>query len=152
MVPVAPHTRSGMEALRRQTAQSLAAMRRILGNPDLRRVEIAWIVSTAAQWALLVALLVYAYDVGGSLAVGVLGLFRTLPTLLGVPIASGFGDRHPRIRVLLGVYAIAFAATAAAVVALAVGAPLIVVFVLAGIDAVAAAAIRPVQNAMMPSL
>jgi len=40
-----------------------------------------------------VALLVYAYDLGGALAVGLLGLARTLPTLVGVPLATTLGDR-----------------------------------------------------------
>lgn len=86
-----------MSEVRRQLAASLQAIRRILSNPDLRRLEIAWTLSVAAQWALIVALLVDAYERGGSVGVGLLGLARTLPTLIGVPLASTLGDRHSRV-------------------------------------------------------
>ena len=65
--------------IRLQLAASLHALRRVLLNPDLRRLEIAWTLSIAAQWALVVALLVYAYQQGGVVGVGVVGVARTLP-------------------------------------------------------------------------
>ena len=79
----------------------MAAIHRVLLNPDLRRLEIAWTLSIAAQWALIVALLVYAYDLDGAVGVALLGLARTLPTLVGVPLATTLGDRQSRIRVLV---------------------------------------------------
>lgn len=133
-------------------AASLQAIRRILSNPDLRRLEIAWTLSVAAQWALIVALLVDAYERGGSVGVGLLGLARTLPTLIGVPLASTLGDRHSRVQVLLGVYLTALATCAVAAVALAQDAPVLVVVVIAAVNAVATAAIRPLQNAIVPGL
>jgi MFS family permease len=146
------HTRRFMGDLRQRISLSVHAMRRILGNQDLRRLEIAWVLATASAWGFLVALLVYSYGVGGSLAVGVLGLFRTLPTLVGVPIASSLGDRYPRVRVLLGAYLVSFAAAAAAAAGLAMSAPLLIVFVLAGVNALSVAAIRPLQSSLLPAL
>ena len=127
-------------------------MGRVLENPDLRRLEIAWTLSIAAQWALLIGLLVYSYDVGGSLAVGVLGVARMLPTLVGVPLATSLGDRHSRARLLLGVYLVALASAGVAAVALARDVPVWAVFLVAAVNAVAAGAIRPLQNALLPSL
>ncbi len=141
-----------MAGLGRQLSLSGRALARVLENPGLRRLAIAWTLSVAAQWALLVALLVYAYGAGGSLAVGVLGLFRTLPALVGVPLASAAGDRYPRVRVLLAAYVVATVASGAAAVALAAAQPLAVVFALAAVIAVSTAAIRPLQNSLLPSL
>ena len=141
-----------MQEIRAQLAASLQALHRVLLNPDLRRLEIAWTLSIAAQWALIVALLVYAYGRGGAAGLGILGLARTLPTLVGVPLASTLGDRYPRIRVLLGVYLMALATGIAAAVALALEAPILIVLVIAAGNAVATAAIRPLQNTIVPGL
>jgi MFS family permease len=141
-----------MNAIREQLAASLQALQRVLRNPDLRRLEIAWTLSMAAQWALIVALLVYTYERGGSVGVGLLGVARTLPTLIGVPLATTLGDRRSRIRVLLGVYLTAVATGAVAAVALAQEAPVFVVLAIAAVNAVATAAIRPLQNTIVPGL
>ena len=48
-------------------------------NGDIRRTELAWGASVAAEWAHFVALGVFAYNRGGTSAVGVAGLVRLLP-------------------------------------------------------------------------
>jgi MFS family permease len=121
-------------------------------NPDLRRLEIAWTLSIAAQWALIVGLLVYAYDLQGAVGVGLLGVARTLPTLVGVPLATTLADRGSRTRVLVGVYLTALATAVVAAVALAQDAGLVVVLAIAAVNAVATAAIRPLQNTIIPAL
>ena len=124
----------------------------MLLNPDLRRLQIGWTLSIAAQWALIVALLVYAYDLGGAFAVGLLGLARTLPTLIGVPLATTLGDRQSRTRVLIGIYLTALASAIVAAVALAMDAGLVAVMAIAAVNAIATAAIRPLQNTIIPAL
>ena len=141
-----------MGEIRRRLRISLAAIRQVLLNPDLRRLEIAWTLSIAAQWALIVALLIYAYELDGALGVGLLGLARTLPTLVGVPLATSLGDRQSRVRVLVGVYLTALASAVVAAVALAMDAGLIAVMAIAAVNAIATAAIRPLQNAIIPGL
>lgn len=135
-----------------QLGASLHAFRRVLRNPDLRRLETAWTLFIAAQWALIVALLVFAYQDGGAVVVGILGLARTLPTLVGVPLASTLGDRHSGTRVLLAMYTAALATAIAASVALALGSPFVLVLVIAAVNAVASAAVRPLQNTLIPGL
>ncbi len=98
------------------------------------------------------ALVVYTYGRGGTVAVGVLGVARTLPTLVGVPLASALGDRRSPIRVLRGVYLTASATGVAAAVALAQNAPILVVLVIAAANAIATAAIRPLQNTIIPGI
>ena len=141
-----------MNEIRRRLRVSLAAIRQVLLNPDLRRLEIAWTLSIAAQWALIVALLVYSYDLGGAFGVGLLGLARTLPTLVGVPLATTLGDRQSRIQVLVGIYLTALASAAVAAVALGLDAGLLPILAIAAVNAIATAAIRPLQNAIIPGL
>jgi hypothetical protein len=54
--------------------------------------------------------------------------------------------------VLLGIYGTALATGIAAAVALALGAPFVVVLVIAAVNAVATAAVRPLQNTIIPGL
>ena len=133
-------------------AGSLRAIRRVLRNPDLSRLEVAWALSIAAQGALMVAVIVYTYQRAGTVGVGLLGLARTLPTLVGVPLASALGDRQSPIRVLHRVYLAAFATVVILAGALADDAPLLLVLVIAALNAIAAAAIRPLQNTIIPGI
>src|SRR5919202_4369808 len=67
---------------------AFAAPAGVLRNDDLRRVELAWGASIAAEWAHFVALGVFAYQVGGTLGVGVAGFVRLLPSALVAPFAA----------------------------------------------------------------
>src|SRR5512146_3140268 len=94
-------------------AQAAAALQAAMRNPGIRRVELAWGAVIAAEWAHFVALGVFAYDAGGTAAVGVAGLARMLPAAIVAPLASTLGDRCRRERVLLGTAAVAAAALGA---------------------------------------
>ncbi|HSC50668.1 MAG TPA: MFS transporter [Gaiellaceae bacterium] len=133
-------------------AQAAAALRAALHNPGIRRVELAWGAAIAAEWAHFVALGVFAYDAGGTAAVGVAGLVRMLPAALVAPLASTLGDRFRRER---------FMTATAALGALALGASALVfftsrsewlVFALAGVIGVASTLFRPALQAILPSL
>src|SRR5256886_14309430 len=91
-------------------AQAAGALGAVMRNRNLRRVELAWGASIAAEWAHFVALGVFAYSAGGASAVGIAGLVRMLPAALLAPFASALGDRFRRERFLV---AVAFAGSAA---------------------------------------
>jgi len=74
-----------------------------MGNRNLRRVELAWGASIAAEWAHFVALGVFAYTEGGATAVGIAGLVRMLPAAVVAPLASSLGDRFRRERFLTAI-------------------------------------------------
>jgi hypothetical protein len=82
---------------------ALASIGSVLRNEQLRRVELAWGASVAAEWANFVALGVFAYDIGGTLGVGVAGLVRLLPAALVAPFAALVGDRFRRERFLVAI-------------------------------------------------
>src|SRR5881398_1107421 len=108
-----------------QLVATLAAAGR---NQNVRRVELAWGAAIAAEWAHFVALGVFAYNHGGTTAVGIAGLMRLLPAAAIAPLASSFGDRFRRERFLLGIAILGAAALGAS----ALGAALdnrVVVFV-----------------------
>ena len=132
--------------------ESFAVFGGVIRNPNLRRLELAWMSSILGHWAWGVALAVYAYQEGGATAVGVLGLVKMIPSTLGSPFTGGLGDRYPRHRVLLVTDLLRAAVLVGAAVLVATEAPLAVIFVVAGGYSLIATAFRPNQAALVPSL
>ncbi|HEY8636032.1 MAG TPA: MFS transporter [Candidatus Limnocylindrales bacterium] len=128
------------------------SIRAAIANPAIRRVEAAYTVGIAGDWVLLVALLVVAYQAGGPLTVGVLGLVRMVPatvtgTLAGIP-AARFGSG----RVLLAANILRTVGALGCAVGVGIGAPTAIVFLAAAVVASAGLLVRPVQSALLPSL
>jgi len=133
-------------------AQAAAALRDAMRNPGVRRVELAWGAAITAEWAHFVALGVFAYDAGGTSAVGIAGLARMLPAAFVAPVASSLGDRFRRERFLVASLLVAAAALGASAVAFYVGRSEALVFALAAVMGISATVIRPTLQAVLPSL
>jgi predicted MFS family arabinose efflux permease len=133
------------------TARS-RALADVFRSPELRRVESAWAGYYVADWESFVALSVYAYSFGGAKAVGLLGLVRALPAVIGVPAGSALADRTRRELVLMGIQAARALTLGAAAAVVAARGPHWAVFLLAGLTAGVGAAYRPAQLALIPLL
>ncbi|CAN5131553.1 hypothetical protein BH09ACT13_BH09ACT13_10460 [soil metagenome] len=133
-------------------ASAAFALREVLRNRGIRRLEIAWMAGTAADWAFLVVLLVVAYEAGGALAAGILGAVRVIPAIVAAPFATSLVERFRGDRVLTGINVVR--AAGAIVTALVVSAdlPVEVTYVLAAVVAGAGSLVRPIQNALLPAL
>jgi MFS family permease len=131
---------------------AVAGVAAILGNKQLRRVELAWGASVAAEWANFVALGVFAYDIGGALGVGLAGLVRLLPAAVVAPFASFVGDRFPRERFLVAISAGGSFALAASAAAFFVDRNEYVIFLLASVFGLSSTLLRPALQALLPSL
>lgn len=136
----------------RRLTTAADALRRVLANPDMRRAQLAWMLGYAAEWSWLVALWVYAYQTSGVLAVGILGLARTLPAALLSPALSTITDRLPRHRVLLGIHLGRATLVGAAAVAIVAGLPPLLVYAIAPLDALLGVLHRPTHMPLMPAL
>ncbi|MGH3145925.1 MAG: MFS transporter [Rubrobacter sp.] len=133
-------------------AQAMRVFRSVFGNPDLRRVELAFVGFNAAELGTWVAILVFAYEAGGAAAVGAIGVVQLIPAAIFAPVASMLGDRYRRERVLLAGYGIQALAMGMTAAALMTEAPLPVIYALAALAATSVTLTRPAQGSLLPSL
>lgn len=138
--------------LRARLAASAGAFGAVLRNPGLRRVELAYLGFNLTEWAIWVAILVFAYGNGGAGEVALVAVLQLAPAAVVAPLAASFGDRYPRERVLLTAYLLQAAVAAAMAASLMANAPVALVYVLAAVSNSAIALTRPVQAAILPSL
>jgi MFS family permease len=135
-----------------RAAVALAGLRAVFRSPNLRRVEVAWGGTITAEWMHFVALGVFAYQIGGTLGVGVVGLVRMLPVALIAPFAAYLGDRFRRERFLLAIAVLGSVALAASALAFFAGKQEVLIFALAAVAAVSSTLFRPAHQALLPSL
>jgi MFS family permease len=132
-------------------ATAAHALKDVLRNGSIRRIEIAWTTGTAADWALLVVLLVVAYDAGGALGAGILGAVRVVPGIVAAPFATTLVERYHGDRVLTVVNLVRCAGAIATALVIAADVRVELVFVLAAVVAGAGSLVRPIQTALLPA-
>lgn len=128
------------------------AIRAVLRNGDLGRLEIAWLTANAAAYGFLVVSLVAAYTAGGPLAAGLLTVVRYVPptvlaSLAGVPTARWRADR-----VLLAVNLTRAVSMFLAFVVIALSGPMPLLFLLVGVEAGFGGMTRPLHMSVLPWL
>src|SRR4029450_9543069 len=99
----------------------LRALRGVLGNGPLTRMQLAFLLFNIAEPATWVAMLVYAFDTGGTAAVGFVSILLLIPAGVLAPVAASLGERFPRQRVVRLGYVAQAVPTAAVGAAMAAG-------------------------------
>ncbi len=141
-----------MSGALRQLRASTRSLVAVFANPDLARLIVGWGGMTFATWAFAIALGVYAFDRGGTTAVGVAALVRLLPGALASPFAGLIGDSFSRRLVLMASAGAGGLAILLAAAAAANGSPAWVVYGLAGVFTIASAAYVPAEGALLPQV
>ena len=139
-------------SLRQRTADSITAFKDVFRNQTSAGSMLAWTGSILGQWAYLVAVSVYAFQVGGETAVGLLLLFRLVPAGLLAPFAGMLADRYRREQVLLWTNVTRVVLIGAASIAVYADSAPIVIYVLSILAAIATTPFRSAQAALTPSL
>ena len=117
----------------------------------MRRALIAFLLFSAQEYAIWIAVTLYAFSRGGATAAGLVCVAMLVPAALFAPVASVLGDRLPRDRALLLGYAVQ--AIAAGLLALALWlAPAPVAYAAAIVSACSVTLTRPIHNALLPEL
>lgn len=136
----------------RHLGDSLRAFRNTFANRGLRHLALAWAGSIVGTWSYAVGLTVFAYDDGGTTAVGLVWLLRLIPAAIASPFAGLLADRVSRRRVMLLSDLLRAGALALAAGAAWADLPAMTVYVLTGLVALASTAFHPAQLAVLPSL
>lgn len=141
-----------MRRLRDNLRESATAFTRVLRNPGLRRLNLAWAGSIVGDWAFAIVVSIYAFEQGGATAVGLLGVVRYVLMAMVGPLVASFADRYERRRVMLTADAVRIVTASAAAVCIAAATPAIVVYALTVLTVVSGTAFRPAQAALLPAL
>jgi MFS family permease len=123
-----------------------------LRNPSLARALVAYFVFNAAEWGTWIAMLVYAFDRGGTSAAAVVAVVQLIPCALLAPLGATLGDRIRRDRALAIGYLVQAGTMTATAIALKATAPLPIVYALAAVTAVSVTLTRPVHLSALPGM
>ncbi len=121
-------------------------------NRSLLLVEGAWLAFNGAEWGVWLTLTVWAYTHGGAAAVSLIILVQLIPCIFVSPYLGAITDRARAGRVLFFGLLIMGLAMAGLALAMFLGAPPVLVYVLAPIMNLALSIPRPAQAALLPSV
>jgi hypothetical protein len=130
----------------------VSVFRAAFENPVLRRVGFAYALFGAAEFGVWIALLVFAYDHGGSGASLLMVLAQLIPCVVLGPFLGALADRRSPSRVLLVGYGLQTLTIGALALAIAAQASVGVVFALAPLTAISFTVTRPPQAALLPAI
>lgn len=137
-----------METLR----TALAVFRLAAHNRQLVRVGLSFAAFCAVQTGVWLALLVYAYRVGGAGAASAIALVQLLPGVVLSPFLASLADRWRPARVLAGGYLALAASAGVLALVMALDGPAALVFALAPIVNLALCIPRPAQATTLPGV
>ena len=130
---------------------AIGALRTALAEPSIRRLTVAWFAVMAGKWALLVVTLVTAYQLGGPVAVGLLGVVRYLAPAIVAPLAGLPAARWSLESVLRATNFVRTIAAAGIVVVVATDAPFAALAAMVALEAGVGAFTRPIHMGLLPA-
>jgi hypothetical protein len=137
--------RDGSGGRRMRAFGSLAA------NKVLLRVLAAYLLFILTEYAVWIAMLVFAYRRGGTAVAGFVAVAQLVPAAIVAPLVAAVADRRSPAVLLAGGYLAQTAGMAGTAVAIAAGAPL-AAYAAAIFASTAVTVTRPAQSALIPSV
>jgi MFS family permease len=138
--------------VRRRLVDAGGALAASLSDRRLRRVQLAWSGTITAEWAVIVALAVWAFEAGGALGIGLVTLARTIPAAVIGPFLAPLADRFRRDRVLTVVTVVRVLLVGTIGAVLMATTPMVVVYVVAALDATTYTLYWPAQSSLLAEL
>ena len=135
-------------ASRRRRSRAFGSL---AGNRALLRVLVAYLMFTLTEYAVWIAMLVYAYRRGGTVTAGLVAVAQLVPAAVVAPVVASVADRRSPVALLAGGYLAQATAMAGTAVAVGAGAPL-AAYAGAVVAATAVTTTRPAQSALIPSV
>ena len=129
----------------------LRAFRSLAGNRALLRVLAAYLLFILTEYAVWIAMLVFAYNRGGTAVAGFVAVAQLVPAAMVAPVVASVADRRSPVALLAGGYLAQTAGMAGTAVAIAADAPL-AAYAAAVFASTAVTTTRPAQSALIPSV
>ena len=129
----------------------LHAFRSLAGNRALLRVLAAYLLFILTEYAVWIAMIVFAYNRGGTAVAGFVAVAQLVPAAIVAPVAASIADRRSPVALLAGGYLAQTAGMAGTAVAIVAGAPL-AAYAAAIVASTAVTTTRPAQSALIPSV
>jgi hypothetical protein len=130
---------------------AVGALRTAMADAAVRQLIIAWFAVVAGKWALLVTTLVIAYEQGGPVAVGILGVVRYLTPAIVAPFAGVPAGRWGALQALRATNIARTIAVVAVAVVVATDAPFVALALAVGLEAGLGAFTRPLHMGLLPA-
>jgi MFS family permease len=127
------------------------AFRSLAGNRALLRVLGGYALFILNEYAVWIAMLVYAYSRGGATTAGLVALAQLMPAAVLAPVVATLADRRSPVILLTGGYLVQAAAMGATAAAIIGGVPL-AAYAAAVVAATAVTTTRPAQSTLIPSV
>jgi MFS family permease len=129
-----------------------SVFRSAFGNAVLRKIGLAYALFGASEFGIWITLLVFAYGHGGPTASMTMILVQVFPSILLGSFFGAFVDHHRPSGVLRLGYGLQSVTMAGVALAMGLGAPTFVVFLLAPLTALSLTMTRPSQAALLPAI
>jgi MFS family permease len=139
-------------AARRAVRETWTSLRAVFANPSLRRIQLALAGSMVGDWAYATAVMVWAYDAGGTTLIGVWMAVRLILMAIIAPLGASLADRFDRKTVLITSDLLRALLVGTATVMVFVDAPTLAILVVASLVSFIGVVFRPAQMAWLPSL
>lgn len=132
--------------------QSLSTLHAALSTSAMRRILIGYFAFAATEWAAWVAILLYAFDEGGTRAVGLVALAQLLPAIVVAPIGSAMSERLTRQTAVVVAYGALSASMAALWLVSAAHGPSVTFYAAAVVSNCVVTLCRPAHYAALPRM
>jgi MFS family permease len=123
----------------------------LTGNRELLRVLAAYLLFILTEYAVWIAMLVFAYHRGGTTVAGFVAVAQLVPAAIVAPVVATIADRRSPAALLAGGYLAQTAGMAGTAVAIGAGMPL-AAYAAAIFASTAVTVTRPAQSALIPSV
>jgi MFS family permease len=137
--------------MRARRAVARPGFRGLASNTPLARVAVAYALFVLTEYAVWIAMLLYAYDQGGPTTAGVVAVAQLVPAALVAPLAARTTVHRSPVRVLRAGYVAQAGGMAATALAISGGRPYLA-YAAATVASTAVTTTRPAQAALVPSL